>query len=68
MNSSRIKNMFKYIPPTRGLRYKETLHSLMQKNSFKNVNKRQNKFQTFTLIWNDNFTRFKPIETTNILR
>ena len=70
MHNLYLKKIFRVNPPTRGLRYKKTLFSLVQKNSFRNpVELPKIKYQTFTLIWNQNMSNYKIIETTkNLLR
>lgn len=61
-----FKTSFKNIPPTRGIRYKQSLHCLIQKNSYKVPidNSHRCQFQTFEVLWDNNYTKFQLINTT----
>ena len=57
------------IPPTRGLRYKEQPYALVPKNSYKSPSIDKNSipsFQTFTVMWNTDMTKFYLKDTTPI--
>lgn len=60
--SQTIKNLGK-IPPTRGIRYKDSLHNLLLKNSIRTPSdsffKEKPTYQIFNVIWNDDMTRFQ---------
>lgn len=64
MSSIGFKKLFQKNPPTRGLRYKKTLHQLMQKNSFRNPSfkKNKSKYQIFNILWNHNMTNYRVKE------
>ena len=62
----RLLNKVK-VPPTRGIRYRDSLHALVQKNSVKIPSLYGRKpltFQTFNIIWDENMINFKIMETT----
>ena len=67
----KLLNSIKTPPPTRGIRYKQSLHHLVQKNSFRSplipfeINRG---FQTFTVFWNKDMTYFTLVNTTKHTR
>jgi hypothetical protein len=55
-------------PPTRGIRYNNSLHQLQLKNSFKMTSINKNEiptYKTFCVIWNNNMTSYTLKNTTN---
>lgn len=61
-----INKFLKKLPPTRGIRYKDSFHNLVIKNSFKTpaTYKISPSYVTFTVVWDEGMTRCKYIDTT----
>ena len=57
----------KLIVQTRGIRYKDSYHNLLLKNSIRIPIKPNSKpnYQTFTVLWNEDMTSYTLKSTTN---
>ena len=63
-----INNLLKLtkIPPTRGIRYKQSLHQLSLKNSIRIPldYKKRPTFRTCTIHWDETMTKYRLEDTT----